>query len=99
APRRPPARMTSTAGPVTCAASSLAGGEALAGTATVASSWLLVEARGAWGGDAVTDSGLPAAVQDALTAFPGKALLVRRPERRGAVTVIRARSEEAGGSA
>ena len=50
--------MTSTAGQVTCAASSLAGGEALAGTATVASDWLLVEARGAWGRDAVVDSGL-----------------------------------------
>ncbi len=91
--------MTSTAGTVTCAASSLAGGEPLAGTATVASSWLLVEARGAWGRDAVVDSGLAADVQAALAAFSGKVLLVRRPERRGRVTIIRARSEESGGSA
>jgi hypothetical protein len=91
--------MTTTAGQETCAAASLAGGEPLAGTATVASDWLLVEARGAWGRDAVADSGLAGDVQDALAAFPGKVLLVRRPERRGGVTVIRARSEESGGSA
>jgi hypothetical protein len=84
---------------VTCAASSLAGGELLAGTATVASEWLLVEARLAWGRDAVVDSGLADDVQDALAAFSGKVLLVRRPERRGAVTVIHARSEESGGFA
>jgi hypothetical protein len=91
--------MTAAALQETCAASSLAAGEPLAGTATVASDWLLVEARGAWGRDAVVDSGLSAAVQEALAAFSGKVLLVRRPERRGGVTVIRACSEESGGSA
>ena len=78
---------------------SLAGGEPLAGTATVASSWLLVEVRGAWGRDAVADSGLAPEIQEALGAFPGKVLLIRRPDRRGGVSIIRARSEEAGGSA
>jgi hypothetical protein len=91
--------MTTVAEQVTCAASSLAGGEPLAGTATVASSWLLVEVRGAWGRDAVVDSGLAPEIQEALGAFPGKVLLVRRPDRRGGVTIIRARSEESGGSA
>ena len=36
-------------------------GEPLAGTASEATSWLLVEVRGAWGRDAVADSGLPPA--------------------------------------
>ena len=91
--------MTTTADQATCSASSVAAGEPLAGTATVGSNWLLVEARGAWGRDAVTDSGLASEVQDALTAFSGKVLLVRRPDRRGGVTLVRARSEESGGSA
>ena len=78
--------MTTIGRPVTCSASSLEGGEPLAGTATVASDWLLVEARIAWGRDAVVDSGLAGNVQDALAAFSGKVLLVRRPERRGGVT-------------
>lgn len=83
----------------TCAASSLAAGEPLAGTATAGSDWLLVEARRAWGRDAVVDSGLSAEVEKALTAFPGKVVLVRRPDRRGAVSIVRVRSEESGGSA
>ena len=91
--------MTTVAEQATCAASSLAGGEPLAGTATVASSWLLVEVRGAWGRDAVVDSGLAPEIQEALGAFPGNVLLVRRPDRRGGVSIIRARSEESGGSA
>ena len=89
--------MTTIGGPVTCSASSLEDGEPLAGTATVASDWLLVEARIAWGRDAVVDSGLAGSVQDALAAFSGKVLLVRRPERRGGFTVVRAHSEESGG--
>lgn len=91
--------MTTIADRETCAASSLAAAEPLAGTATVASDWLLVEARRAWGRDAVVDSGLAADVQESLAAFPGKVLLVRRPDRRGGVTVIRAHAEESGGTA
>ena len=85
--------------PATCAAASLAAGEPLAGTATEADSWLLVEVRGSWGRDAVADSGLSAPVQGALDAFPGKVLLIRRPDRRDGVTVIRARADERGGTA
>jgi hypothetical protein len=81
-----------------CADSSLAAREPLAGTATLGSDWLLVEARRAWGRDAVADSGLSAEVQHSLAAFPGKVLLVRRPDRRDGVSLIRARSEERGGS-
>ncbi len=91
--------MTTVAERETCAASSLAAGEPLAGTATVGFDWLLVEARRAWGRDAVADSGLSTEVKAALAAFPGKALLVRRPDRRGGVSVIRVRSEQSGGSA
>ncbi len=84
---------------VTCSESSLAAGEPLAGTATEATSWLLVEVRGAWGRDAVADSGLSPAVREALDAFPGKVILVRRPDRRQGVTVIRAEAAESGGRA
>lgn len=86
-------------GTATCSVASLAAGEPLAGTATQATSWLLVEVRGAWGRDAVADSGLQPAVREAMDAFPGKVILVRRPDRRRGVTVIRARAEEAGGAA
>lgn len=83
----------------TCSESSHAAGEPLAGTATQAASWLLVEVRGAWGRDAVADSGLPPAVREAMEAFSGKVILVRRPDRRSGVTVIRARAAKAGGTA
>jgi hypothetical protein len=83
----------------TCSAASLAAGEPLAATATVATSWLLVEVRGAWGRDAVAESGLADSVQGALAAFPGKVLLIRRPDRRDGVTVIRALADEHGGAA
>jgi hypothetical protein len=83
----------------TCAGASLAAGESLAGTATEGVRWLLVEARAGWGRDAVADSGLPPDVAAALGAFPGKALLVRRADRRTGVTVIRAEVDEAGGTA
>jgi len=83
----------------TCSGSSLAAGEPLAGTATRATSWLLVEVRGAWGRDAVADSRLPPAVRGAMDSFPGKVVLVRRPDRRAGVTVIRATAAEVGGTA
>ena len=85
--------------PATCSAASLAVGEPLAATATEAASWLLVEVRGAWGRDAVADSGLAEPVRGALEAFPGKVLLIRRPDRREGVTVIRATADERGGTA
>jgi len=82
-----------------CSESSLTAGEPLAGTAAVATSWLLVEVRGAWGRDAVADSGLTGPVQSVLAGFPGKALLVRRPDRRGGVSLVHARAGEGGGTA
>ena len=84
---------------VTCVGASVAAAEPLAGTATEGTHWLLVEVRGAWGRDAVADSGLPPEVAAALAAFPGKAILVRRPDRRSGVTVIRAEVDETGGVA
>ena len=83
----------------TCSASSLAAGERLAGTATQGVSWLLVEIRGAWGRDAVAESGLTPAVRDVLQGFPGKVALVRRPDRRRGTTLIRATVDETGGTA
>lgn len=83
----------------TCSESSLAAGEPLAGTATQGTSWLLVEVRGAWGRDAVADSGLAPAVRESMDSFPGTVILVRRPERRRGVTVIKATAEEGGGTA
>ena len=83
----------------TCSGSSLAAGESLAGTATQGASWLLVEVRGAWGRDAIADSGLPPVVCGAMGSFPGKVILMRRPDRRRGVTVIRATAEEGGGTA
>ncbi len=85
-------------GTATCADASLAAAEPLAGTATEGRRWLLVEVRGAWGRDAVTDSALPPEVATALSAYPGKAILVRRSDRRRGVTVIRAEVDEGGGA-
>jgi hypothetical protein len=84
---------------VTCVGASAAAAEPLAGTATEGAHWLLVEVRGAWGRDAVADSGLPSDVADALASFPGKVILVRRPDRRGGVVVVRADVDEEGGTA
>lgn len=83
----------------TCSDLSLAAGESLAGTATQGADWLLVEVRGAWGRDAIKDSGLAPTVSDQLTAHPGKVVLIRRPDRRAGGTVIRAEVREDGGRA
>ena len=83
----------------TCSELSLAAAEPLAGTATQGADWLLVEVRGAWGRDAIRDSGLDSAVSDQLTAYPGKVVLIRRPDRRVGGAVIRAEVREDGGRA
>jgi len=81
-----------------CADASARAGIELAGTATETSRWLLVEHRGAWGRDAVEDTELPGAVRQTLTTFPGRTLLVRRPDRRGErTTVFVAEATETGG--
>ncbi|MEO5634009.1 sucrase ferredoxin [Gaiella sp.] len=82
----------------TCSEHSVAVGEPLAATATQGSEWLLVEVRGAWGRDAINESGLASAVRDRLGAYPGKVVLIRRPDRRDGCVVIRAEVREDGGS-
>jgi hypothetical protein len=84
---------------MSCSELSLAAGEALAGTATTAERWLLVESRGSWGRDAVADSGLPDAVRGLLEAFDGRVQLIRRPDRRAGTTVVHAVTAEGGGEA
>jgi hypothetical protein len=84
---------------VSCSDLSLSEGEALAGTATTAKRWLLLEARGSWGRDAVADSGLPGPVLELLEAFDGRVQLIRRPDRRAGTTVVLAVTAEGGGEA
>jgi hypothetical protein len=68
-----------------CAAASLGRGEALVGTASRVGSWVLVEQPGAWGADALLESGLDPAVGRALAerarATGTRVLLVRSPDR------------------
>jgi hypothetical protein len=72
---------------VSCATLAEAAAVPLPGTATRAERYLLVEWRGAWGRDVLSDSGLPPAVRARLEAWTqgqphSRVLLVRRPERR-----------------
>lgn len=85
--------------PRACSELSLVVGESLQGTTTQGASWLLVEVRGAWGRDAVRDSGLTPAVRDDLADWPGKVVLIRRPDRRTGSAVIRTEVWEGGGMA
>jgi len=59
--------------------------EALAGTASTVTDWLLVEQPGAWGQDAITHSDLPLDVgrrlREQADAMPARLLLIRRPGR------------------
>lgn len=84
---------------MSCSELSLAAGLPLAGTATRADRWLLVEHHGLWGRDPVPDTELPLPVRDVLEAFDGRVLLVRHPGRptsRG-VVAFRANTTEEGG--
>ena len=67
----------------TCATGSAARGEPLMATASRVRSWILLEQPGAWGPDALTQSGLDAAVAAALAArcrrHQVRPLLIRRP--------------------
>jgi hypothetical protein len=80
----------------TCAALSAAADEPLAGTASRADAYLLLEVRGAWERDALDSVPERAAIaiRRWLDATPrSKALLIRRPDRRGnelAAFVVRA---------
>ncbi len=68
--------------PEACAALSRSHEERIAGTASRARRWVLVEQPGAWGRDAIHESALPTAVADHLIdlsrALPARVLLVRR---------------------
>ena len=82
----------------TCAESSLAAGEPLAGTATRAERWLLVETRGAWERD-VSETELAADVRAVADEFEGRVLMIRRPDRRdGEPAVFVAETSEHGGT-
>jgi len=88
---------------VSCSTLALAAGERLAGTATVARRWLLLEVRGVWGREAVADTELEQEVRERLESWvaeeeASRVLFLRRPERReGPVAVFLARSDEGGG--
>ena len=64
---------------MTC--SELSKGESLHGTATVATSFLLLEHRGRWGRDALDGTVLPDRSRATAEAFEGRVLLIRRPDR------------------
>jgi hypothetical protein len=75
-----------------CSTASAAAFEPLAGSATQAKRWLLVEVREAWGRDVALESMLPALVKERLVAWAaerggdGRVLFVRKPERRDVAT-------------
>lgn len=68
-----------------CSSVSLARVEPLQATASMVRSWVLIEQPGAWGPDALADSGLPAGVAGRLAAGARehgyRVLLLRRPRR------------------
>jgi len=73
-----------------CADLSRAAGEPLAGTATTAERWLLIEVPGSWPRDVASGDGLPEGARDAVAAWrarafaPRRVLFVRRPGRSAA---------------
>jgi len=85
---------------VACSDVSRANDEPLAGTATRAARWLVVEQRGRWGSDAVADTPLPGPVRAVLEGFDGRVLLARIPrrERGDGTTAFVAESDEEGGT-
>lgn len=83
----------------TCSQASLGAHEPLAGTATEAVRWLLVEVRGAWGRDPVADTELPPGVRERVAHVDGRVTFVRRPERREGTVVVDLRVDESGGEA
>lgn len=91
--------MSTLADGLRCADCSTLAGEPLAGTATRADRFLLLEHSEAWGRDALADTELPSALRSAAEDFDGRVLLVRRPGVRPEVpTVIVAEAVEDGGT-
>ncbi len=64
-----------------CADLADAAGDRREGTAPPAARWLLIEHPGPWGRLALTGSGLDPAAVAALTTWPGRVALIRRPGR------------------
>jgi hypothetical protein len=80
-----------------CSDSSRAAAEPLAGSATSAHRWLLVEFGGRWGRDA-KETELPSELKALIDGFDGRAQLIRRPDRRdGEPVLFVAESDHAGG--
>lgn len=69
-----------TSGGPRCSAESLDRGEPLFATASLVSAWLLIEQPGAWGTDALTESGFPSSIAEELQRRSGgvRVLLIRR---------------------
>jgi hypothetical protein len=71
--------------------------EPLAGTATTATRFLLVEHRGRWGRDALEGTELPEPAASLASEFDGRVMLVRRPDRTAATMLLVAQVTEEGG--
>ena len=82
---------------VRCADASLDAGEELGGTGIVATRWLCVESREAWGHDAV-ETGFPKTVSAWLGTVDAKVLAIRRPGHSGPLAVLAAETTESGSS-
>jgi hypothetical protein len=83
---------------MSCSELSLRAHVPLAGTASQAERWLVLEHRGPWGRDAVEDSGLEPRLVEALEAFDGRVLLARRPGRpQGETVAFVSQTTEEGG--
>jgi hypothetical protein len=84
---------------VSCSELSLGAGIPLAGTASRADRWLLLEHRPPWGRHGTKDSGLPEALVERIREIDDRVLLIRRPGRpQGPPLVFRARAAESDGS-
>lgn len=84
---------------MSCSELSLAAGLPLAGTASRAERWLLLEHRPPWGRDGTKDSGLPEALVERARESDDRVLLIKRPGRpQGPPLVFSARASESGGS-
>lgn len=84
---------------MSCSALSAAAGIPLAGTATCADRWLLLEHRAPWGHDALEDSGLDERFVRELEESGRSVLLVRRPGRsHGPPVAFAAQTAEEGGA-
>lgn len=78
-----------------CSAEAVARGESLHATASLVSSWLLIEQTGAWGPDALTDSRFPDEVASLLDRRASRVrilLIRRRSAADGSPTVFKSHS-------